>query len=133
MFPRNMRITEKFVTPKEALQIIETLAKGIDPETGEQLPPDSCLNNPHTIRALFLASKALGAPTSQKPFTKENSGMAGKPWTDTEDQQLLKAFDAGSTVKGLAARHERSTGGITSRLVRLGRVKERSEALERGT
>lgn len=120
------------MTPTEALQIIETLANGVDPETGEQLPPDSCLNSPHAIRALFLASKALGgASTREKAATEERPGKAGKAWSDTEDEQLLKAFDAGATVKSLVALHERSSGGITSRLVRLGRIKERSDALAR--
>jgi len=120
------------VTPAEAQQIIDTLAKGVDPETGEVLPPDSCLNSPHIIRALFFASKALDAAIRKAEANAGRPGKAGKPWSEAEDEQLLKAFDAGATVHDLASVHERSAGGITSRLVRLGRITEKSEAHARG-
>ena len=120
------------MTPAEAQQIIDTLAKGVDPETGEVLPPDSCLNSPHIIRALFFASKALDSVIRKAETNDGRPGKAGKPWSEVEDEQLLKAFDAGATVHDLASIHERSAGGITSRLVRLGRITERSEAQARG-
>jgi hypothetical protein len=120
------------VTPAEAQQIIDILAGGIDPETGEMLPPDSCLNSPNTIRALFLASKALAAAVRKAEADGDRPGKAGKAWSQAEDEQLLKAFDAGTTVQDLASLHERSTGGITSRLVRLGRITERAQAHAHG-
>jgi len=45
--------------PNESKQLIEYLAKGIDPITGKVLPNESPYNNPDIIRALFLAVKAL--------------------------------------------------------------------------
>ena len=120
------------MTPVEAQQIIDTLAKGVDPETGEVLPPSSCLNSPHVIRALFVASKALDVAIRKTEINEARPGKAGKPWTEAEDAQLLKAFDEGAAVADLASIHERSEGGITSRLVRLGRINERSEAHARG-
>jgi hypothetical protein len=115
------------VTPAEAHQIIDTLAKGIDPDTGEMLHLDSCLNNPHTIRALFLASKALDAVARRSEANEGRPGKAGKPWSAPEEERLLRAFDAGATVDELASNHERSSSGIASRLVRFGRIKDRSE------
>ena len=47
------------MSPNEAKLIIETLANGIDPETGEDLSGQSIFNNPQVIRALFVATKAL--------------------------------------------------------------------------
>lgn len=120
------------MTPVEAQQIIDTLAKGLDPETGAALPADSCLNSPPIIRALFLASQALGTSTQRTRANDDRPGKAGKPWSDAEDEQLIKAFDAGVTVRELANIHERSVGGINSRLVRLGRIDNRSEALDQG-
>ena len=47
------------MSPLKAKEIIEALANGIDPETGEILPAQSPVNNPQVIRALFVAGKAL--------------------------------------------------------------------------
>ena len=46
----------------EAQHIIDTLASGVDPSTGEVLPEDSVLgNSAQIVRALYLASSALQA------------------------------------------------------------------------
>jgi hypothetical protein len=111
------------MTPTEAKQVIEVLARGIDPQTGELLPDDNPLNSPHVIRALFLAAKALelqGGKPAKQPTAK--TGNAGKPWTEDEDQQLAQAFDAGQPVAALARTHQRTSGAITARLMRLGRL-----------
>ena len=42
-----------------AHQIIDTLAQGIHPVTGEAMPDDSPYNAPPVIRALFAVSQAL--------------------------------------------------------------------------
>lgn len=117
------------MTPAEAKQVIEVLARGIDPQTGELLPDDNPVNSPHVIRALFLAAKALelqvaspAKPSPAKAAKPVKVGNAGKPWTPEEDQRLGQAFDAGATVATLASTHQRTTGAITSRLVRLGRM-----------
>ena len=111
------------MTPEEAKQIIDVLASGVDPATGEVLPEENPLNSPHVIRALFIASKALERMAA-KPARPSASapGKAGKPWSEDEDQRLLVDFDAGTPVAALALAHERSSGAITSRLVRLGRL-----------
>ncbi len=46
---------EKF----EASQILQGLADGIDPDTGEVFPDDSPYQRPKTIRALFVAIRAI--------------------------------------------------------------------------
>jgi hypothetical protein len=111
------------MTPAEAQQIIEVLAGGVDPSTGEVLPDDSPLSSPHVIRALFIAAKALEvmAAKSARPAAAV-PGNAGKSWTDDEDQRLVAGFDAGTPVAALARTHERTTGAINSRLVKLGRL-----------
>lgn len=111
------------MTPEEAKQIIDVLASGVDPATGEVLHEDNALNSPHVIRALFIASKALErmAGKSARPSAAA-PGKAGKPWSEDEDQRLLADFDAGTPVAALALAHERTNGAITSRLERLGRL-----------
>lgn len=119
------------MSPSDAQQIIDKLAEGVDPETGEVLPPDSPLSSPNIIRALFTASRALDAAKTKKQDvrgaqrSKNREGipsMAGKPWTEEEDQQLVAAFDAGATLAELAAAHCRKPGGIEARLQRHGRL-----------
>ena len=52
--------------------------------------------------------------------------VAGKPWTATEDDELLRQFDSGLAVEALAAAHERTRAGIEARLVKHGRLDERT-------
>jgi hypothetical protein len=108
------------MTPAQARQIVEGLAGGLDATTGEVLPEGGPLSQPHVIRALFVAARALEqvAVKAARPLP----GNAGKPWGEEEDQRLAAAFDAGTPVAELARVHERSRGAITSRLVRLGRL-----------
>lgn len=110
------------MTPAEAKQVIEVLAGGIDPATGEVLADDNPLSNPHVIRALFLAAKALELMAAKVTRSAATPGNAGKAWSDEEDQRLVAAFDAHTPVAALARAHERTVGAITSRLIRLGRL-----------
>lgn len=43
----------------KALKIVMDLADGVDPQSGNTLPPESPYQNPETIRALFAATLAL--------------------------------------------------------------------------
>jgi hypothetical protein len=42
-----------------SIHIIEALANGVDPHTGEVYPADSPYHHPQTVRALFMAMQAL--------------------------------------------------------------------------
>jgi len=111
------------MTPEHAKQVIESLAKGVDPETGEVLPDDNLISSPTVIRALFMAAAALssnpGKPARAKGARPE---QIGKAWTAAEEEQLLSGFDSGIDVASLAERHHRSVGGIKARLARNGRL-----------
>lgn len=108
-----------------ALEIVESLAKGIDPLTGEILSEHGVFNDPTVIRALFEAANALRTATDTGPQSPEKSSKpsnAGHAWPPEEDVRLLADFDAGVTPKELARKHGRTTGAIKSRLVKLGRI-----------
>ena len=52
----------------DALKIIQQLADGIDPHTGKAFGADSPYQHPDTVRALFVALRALDAPpAASKP------------------------------------------------------------------
>ena len=114
------------MTSDDAARILEALAKGIDPETGEFFPENSPLNSPHIIRALFLGAKALqeGAPVvaATKRVVEEGLEHAWKPWTAEEEERLAAAFGRGDSINSIAEAHRRKPGGITSRLIRLGLI-----------
>ena len=106
----------------EALRIVKALYDGVDPFTGEIYESDSPYQNPNIVRALGAALGALERQDSAQKRQAVLPEKAGKPWADEEDAALLRAYDAGATVKQLAKEHERSTGSIHTRLVRLGRI-----------
>jgi len=109
------------MSPAEAKKILEALANGIDPFTGEVLPEQGPFHHPQTIRALFCAVREL--EKQEKPARNaQQPGNAGKPWSTEEDESLVKAFDEGVSVKELANRHARTKGSIESRLIRHGRL-----------
>ena len=55
-----------------ARQIIDTLAQGVHPVTGEVMPDDSRYNAPPVIRALVAASRALeGTAKPKSPVRTE--------------------------------------------------------------
>ncbi len=111
------------MSPLEAKSIIEALANGIDPETGEDLSAHKIFNKPQIIRALFTASKALDYMEKRAIREKSLPDSAGNAWSDFEDSELLNEFDAGLLVKDIAAKHGRTSGAITARLIRFGRIK----------
>lgn len=115
------------MSPLEAKKVIDALANGIDPATGEILPTQSTFNNPQVIRALFVAVKALESAEKRAERERALPEKAGRSWSETEDQELLAIFDTETPVKEIAAKHGRTTGAIAARLIRLGRIKDRTE------
>src|SRR6476469_3236625 len=108
-----------------AREIIDTLAKGIHPVTGEVMAEDSPYNAPPVIRALFAVSQALeSGAAAPAPAPRRARGElppnTGKPWSSEDDEQLRAGFDAGTPTKDLAAALGRTRWAIESRLVKLG-------------
>src|SRR5947209_4821950 len=107
-----------------ARQIIDTLAQGIHPVTGEVMPEDSPYNAPPVIRALFAVSQALdGAPpTAAAKARRELPANAGKAWAPQEDETLEAAFAAGIEVPEMARELGRTIWAIEARLAKLGKI-----------
>ncbi|MBI4442227.1 MAG: hypothetical protein HY649_02495 [Acidobacteria bacterium] len=115
----------------EVMKIIQALAEGVDPTTGEVFPVTSPYNDPKVIRALFQSLKALERVKERERRERTLPGNAGKPWSEDEDRLLIKAFDSGVPFREIAAKHQRTEGAIVSRLVRLGKIRERSDVYDR--
>jgi hypothetical protein len=118
---------------EQTLRILNALANGIHPATGEKFGADSPYQHPDTVRALFEAMRAVddagppasapastGAPApARRPIPESGSGSR---WSAEEEQRLASAFDTGRTVDELARAHNRSRAAIEARLVRLGKM-----------
>lgn len=110
-----------------ARQIIDTLAQGINPITGEAMPHDSPYNAPPIIRALHAVTRGLDrldeleqvAASKPKRPTYPNGGKA---WTPQEDAALEVAFDAGIEPKQVARELGRSVRSVEQRLKHLGKT-----------
>jgi hypothetical protein len=112
-----------------ARQIIDTLAQGVHPVTGEVMPDDSPYNAPPVIRALVAASRALEGKRKASDRTERVARVQpsnqGKPWSPEDDVRLEAAYTAGADMKLLAQELGRSHFGVESRLVKLGKLPPR--------
>jgi hypothetical protein len=101
-----------------ARTIIDTLAQGIHPVSGQPMPDDSPYNAPPVIRALFAVSQAL----KDSPRRRNLPPNTGKAWAQEDDAQLLAGFDAGGEPKDLARMLGRTRYAVEARLVKLGKL-----------
>ena len=113
---------------EQALRILNALANGIHPATGEKFAADSPYQHPDTVRALFEAMRAVegGAASAPAPAPERKPALpqsgSGSRWSGEEEQRLAAAFDSGRTVDELARAHQRSRAAIEARLARLGKM-----------
>lgn len=98
-----------------AKEIIEALAEGIDPTTGEVLPEDHVCNKGEVVRAFYSVLETLDK--KQKKSMPEN---AGKPWTKEDEELLLCFYREGLAVRNIANKLGRSVGSIRSKLDKMG-------------
>jgi len=115
---------------EQTLRILNALANGVHPATGEKFAADGPYQHPDTVRALFAAMRAVEgnaaaaaatpAPTNERPAMPQTG--AGSRWSPEEDQRLASAFDSGRTMDEVARSHNRSRAAIEARLVRLGKM-----------
>lgn len=115
---------------EQTLRILNALANGVHPATGEKFAGDGPYQHPDTVRALFAAMRAVeggaAAAAAPAPGGERRPAMpqtgAGSRWSPEEDQRLAGAFDAGRTLDEIARAHNRSRAAIEARLVRLGKL-----------
>ena len=102
---------------QRAKELLEVLADGVDPLTGEVLPDDHVCNKGEIVRALHCAVEELSR-RRRNPLPENN----GKPWTEELDSELCRLFDEGMKKQELCAHFKRTSGSILSRLEKLGKI-----------
>ena len=110
-----------------ARHILEALADGLDPATGEALPAGAPVASHEVAQALQTALDALDYRIKRQEREESLPSNAGKPWSPIEDRALEAAF-AGQPISGIAKRMARTEGSIAARLVRIGKVPDRDTA-----
>ena len=118
------------MTDEQALRVIQALADGADPFTGEALPTGSLWHNAEVVRAFFRAAELLERSVGREARQGKLPAKAGQAWSKEESDELGRRFDQGWAVERLAEAHERTRGAIAARLVRIGKIKERDEVLQ---
>ena len=112
---------------RKAQRVVEILAQGVDPTTGETFASDSPYNEPQVIRALFtvheFVRRARKPPMSADEKRRENldlgrPGNHGLPWTVDARSQVAMGFENGKTIEELATTLERTQGAIRAELIR---------------
>ena len=111
---------------EHALKILNALANGVHPATGEVFAADSAYQHPDTVRALFEAVRALeggrSAAGSNERKTGDMPANTFVRWTPDEEERLAAGFDAGRSSAELARLHNRSRAAIEARLLKLGKI-----------
>ena len=108
---------------QHALKILNALANGVHPATGEVFAADSAYQHPDTVRALFEAIRALEVPETTN--SRVNGDMPTNTfvrWTPEEEERLAAGFEAGRSSAELAKLHNRSRAAIEARLLKLGKI-----------
>ena len=113
---------------EQTLKILNALANGVHPATGEVFAADSPYQQPDTVRALFEAVRVIEAATVSRD-TQGSQRSAGEVpantfvrWTAEEEERLAAGFDSGKTSAELAKLHNRSRAAIEARLLKMGKI-----------
>jgi hypothetical protein len=112
---------------EQALKILNALANGVHPATGEVFAADSAYQHPDTVRALFEAVRTMegghAAPAAQSERrTGDMPANTFVRWTAEEEERLAAGFEAGRTSAELARLHNRSRAAIEARLLKMGKI-----------
>ena len=105
---------------QQALKVLNALANGVHPVTGEVFAADSPYQHPDVVRALFEAVRSLGSNNSKPQDQKPLSTFVR--WTPEEEERWVAEFDAGKSSAELARLHDRSRAAIEARLLKLGKI-----------
>lgn len=120
------------MTNYKAARILDSLARGEDPDNHQAIPAHDVLSRPDIIRALFLGAHALERLTAEpyenkREKRKDLPAGAGRPWDKSEEDLLIEEFNSCKSITDIASNHSRTKGAIRARLIRLGLLDDRND------
>ncbi len=98
-----------------AIHVLDRLANGVHPMTGEIFAADSPYNDPTVIRSLFFALQHLQHATLDKRRKHHE-----RAWTLDQQQFVADAYREGASLIYIGKTLKRSRSSIRSELVRQG-------------
>ena len=107
---------------ERAIELLSSIADGVDPYTGEIFDDESPYQKPDIIRALFIAISTLEKQKVRDNRSTSLPNNANSPWSIEEDEQLSIEFDNNIKISECAKIHQRTIGAIRSRLLKLGKI-----------
>lgn len=107
---------------QRARDILQSLVDGIDPATGEDLPPGSILQKAEVLRALLVGLTALETVATRAQRRAHLPGNVGHAWSEEEEKLMVEAFKCGESPAEIAVRHARTLRAIEARLEKLGLI-----------
>jgi len=110
------------MTQQRARQILQALVQGVDPFSGEELPPAPVLQQAEVLRALLAGIAALEQGAARALRRAQLPQNIGRAWTDEEQAALVEAFRSGEPLADVAARHGRTLRAIEARLEKIGLI-----------
>lgn len=105
-----------------ARDILYSLANGLHPETQDELPKNTILEDANVVRALLVGVANVEQGMNRAARRAQLPQNIGRTWTEAENSQLLDAFQAGHSAADIAARHGRTVRAIEARLEKLGLI-----------
>lgn len=124
----------------KAYSVLEALANGVDPITGECFSDDSPYNQPEVIRALFFIlrnkppKKKVKKSLEEKQQENLEKGLPmnyGLPWTQESVYSVIKDFQANMAIDTIAEKMARKPNSIIGLLKKQGAITE-EQALAMG-
>ncbi len=111
-----------------AMAIVEALAHGVDPISGEVMAPDSPYNHPEIIRALFLLLKSGPQKKPKRTLAErqaenQQNGLPknhGLPWSEEDIEVVLAEYQADSKIAAIAEQLHRKPNSIIGVLQKQG-------------
>ena len=110
-----------------AQSILMQMLHGVNPVTGEILPEDHMIYEPLVQDVFRTAVQSLGAaekirleePEEPTWIRKNGKLHAGRPWTEEDNQQLLKLHESHVPVEDMARMLSRRVRGVNNQLAAL--------------
>ena len=106
------------MTNESARIILLQMLDGLDPTTGEVLPPDHLLNDATVIRALHTAVLAL--TDVRMPVNRNGRLNAGRAWTEMDRDALAVLSRSGASMETMCEKLQRRRRGVQRQLRDMG-------------
>jgi hypothetical protein len=107
---------------QRAREILQALVQGVDPLTGEELPPGTILQHADVLRALLAGLNAMEQIAARAQRRAQLPDNVGRAWTPDEEATLVAAYKSGDSAADIASRHGRTLRAIEARLEKLGLI-----------